>query len=109
MVNEYPLISVFHEKISELNDDFGYYIINNKHLLNNFALFKDKYVYSGENRIGYVIKKPNKKDYGTEFSAIVYDIKKIGFKEKLKIFLKNVKNCFKKLKNRVFSTENDSI
>ena len=109
LVNEYPLISVFHEKISELNDDFGYYIINNKHLLNNFALFKDKYVYSGENRIGYVIKKPNKKDYGTEFSAIVYDIKKIGFKEKLKLFFKNVKNCFKKLKNRVFSTENDLI
>lgn len=96
LVKEYPTISIFHENISEINDDFGYFIINNKHLLKNFDLFKDKYVYSGENRIGYVTKKPKKTDCGTEFSVIVYDIKKIRFKEKLEAFFGKIKNCFKK-------------
>ena len=74
---EYPLFTVFHDKISEMNDDFGYYIIKNKNLVKNFNKFSFDYVNSGENRIGIECKKYKKRRKYThpEFGVNIYKVK----------------------------------
>ena len=52
VTKEYYGTIVMHSTISENNDDFGYYIIKNKDLIERFESIHKYYLYSGENRIG---------------------------------------------------------
>ena len=74
---EYPEFTLFHDKISEMNDDFGYLVLKNKHLIKNFDKFSFDYANSGENRIGMECKKYKKRKRFThpEFNINIYKIK----------------------------------
>lgn len=52
ITKEYYGTVIMHSTISENNDDFGYYIIKNKDLIERFESVHKYYLYSGENRIG---------------------------------------------------------
>lgn len=52
VVKEYPICSIFYSSINESNDDFGYYIIKNKNIIENFEKLAGYYLYSGEYAIG---------------------------------------------------------
>ena len=68
---EYPVCSVFYSTINESNDDFGYYILKNKNIIDNFDKLAGYYLYSGEYAIG---KEESKNIFSNNFSVNIIKI-----------------------------------
>ena len=68
---EYPVCTVFFSTINESNEDFGYYILKNKNVIDSFDKLAGFYLYSGEYAIG---KEENKLSSIKNFSVNIVKI-----------------------------------
>ena len=79
VVKEYLGCTIFHSTLTESNDDFGYYIIKDKNVINEFNILSGYYLYSGEYSFG---KEESALNISSNFSINI--IKKEETKRKKK-------------------------
>ena len=71
VINEYVDCSLFHSAVNESNDDFGYYILKDEQIINNYDRLSGYYLYSGELLIG---KEQSAVKIDKKFSVNIFNI-----------------------------------